>query len=269
MAVTARRKNRDRSMTLGAHLTELRKRLSVSALALVIGMVLGFILSDWALDAIRAPITALAHAQDRTASLNFSDVTSAFDLRMQIAFTIGVVLSSPIWLYELWAFIMPALNRREKWYTISFVGTSVPLFAAGCAAGWFVLPHMVELLTSFAPSGTSAILSARAYADFVMKLMLALGVAFVLPLLLVLVNAVGVISARTIIKSWRVAIMAIIGFTAIATPAADVVSMFLLAVPMVLLYMGAVGVAWLNDRRRHRAFAALEIPAFELEREIH
>ncbi len=269
MAAKKRRENPDRRMTLGAHLTELRKRLSVSALALVIGMVLGFIFSGWALDAIRAPITAIAHSQDRTASLNFSDVTSAFDLRMQIAFTLGVVLSSPIWLYQVWAFIMPALNRREKKYTVAFVGTAVPLFAAGCVAGWFVLPHMVQLLTSFAPTGTSAILSARTYVDFVLKLMLAVGVAFVLPLLLVLLNAVGVLSARSIIKSWRAAIMAIVGFTAIATPAADVLSMFLLAVPMVVLYLGAAGFAWLNDRRRNRALESMDVHVLDHFEDVH
>ncbi len=226
-------------------------------------MALGFILSTWALDAIRAPITALGQTQGRIASLNFSDVTSAFDLRMQIAFTIGIVLSSPVWLYELWAFIMPALNRREKRYTIAFVGSAVPLFGAGCVAGWFVLPHMVELLTSFAPQGTSAILSARVYVAFVLKMMLAVGVAFVFPLLLVLLNAVGILSARTIIRSWRVAIMAIIGFTALATPAADIVSMFLLALPMIMLYVGAAGAAWLNDRRRQSALRVLDAQPFE------
>lgn len=137
------------------------------------------------------------------------------------------------------------------------------MFGAGCVAGWFVLPHMVELLTSFAPQGTSAILSARVYVAFVLKMMLAVGVAFVFPLLLVLLNAVGILSARTIIRSWRVAIMAIIGFTALATPAAVIVSMFLLAVPMVMLYAGAAGAAWLNDRRRQRALRALEAQSFE------
>lgn len=252
------RRNPDKTMSLGEHVSELRRRLAVAALALVVGTGLGFALSGWILDALRAPITALGNAQDRIASLNFSDVTSAFDLRMQIAFTLGVVLSSPVWLYELWSFIIPALNGREKRYAVAFVGSAVPLFAGGCVAGWFVLPHMVELLTSFAPQGTSAILSARVYVAFVLKLMLAVGVAFVFPLLLVLLNAVGVFSARTIIRSWRVAIMAIIGFTALATPAADVLSMFLLAVPMALLYAGAAGSAWLIDRRRAKAMTAIE-----------
>lgn len=255
-------------MSLASHLNELRKRLFISALALVLAMVAGFLLSGSVLDALRVPITTLAHTQGRTATLNFSDVTSAFDLRMQIAFTLGVVLSSPVWLYQLWAFIMPALEKREKRYTVGFVAAAVPLFVSGCVAGWYVLPHMVGLLTSFAPSGTSAILSARSYADFVMKLMLAVGIAFVLPLLLVLLNAVGVLSAHTIIRSWRIATMAIVGFTAIATPAADVMSMFLLAIPMIVLYFAAYGVAALTDRRRRKALERLHSSAPETV-EVH
>jgi sec-independent protein translocase protein TatC len=253
-------------MSLGAHLTELRKRLFRSALALLIASVIGFGLSGWVLDRLRAPITALAESQHRTAMLNFSDVTSAFDLRMQIAFTVGIIVSSPIWLYQLWAFVMPALDRREKRYAIGFVGTAVPLFLAGAVAGWFVLPHMVELLTGFSPAGTSTILTARSYADFVLKLMIAVGVAFVLPLFLALLNAVGVLSALTIRRSWRVAILAIVGFTAIATPAADVLSMFLLAIPMVALYGAAVGYTALHDRSRAKRLESADRIPLVMER---
>lgn len=253
-------------MSLGAHLTELRKRLFRSALALLIASLIGFTLSGWVLDRLRSPIATLAESQHRTAMLNFSDVTSAFDLRMQIAFTVGVAMSSPVWLYQLWAFVMPALDKREKRYAIGFVGSAVPLFLAGTAAGWSVLPHMVELLAGFSPAGTSTILTARSYADFVLKLMLAVGVAFVLPLFLVLLNAVGVLSARTIRRSWRIAILAIVGFTAIATPAADVMSMFLLAIPMVALYGAAAGYTALHDHTRAKRLEALEPVPLVIER---
>ena len=175
-----------------------------------------------------------------------------------MAFTVGVVLSSPVWLYQLWAFIVPALTRREKRYALGFVGAAVPLFVTGCAAGWLVLPHMISLLVGFAPSDSSSILNARSYVDFILRLMLIVGIAFVLPLLLVLLNVVGVMSAAAIISSWRYVILAITVFTAFATPAADVLSMFLLALPMVLLYFAAAGFAWGNDKRRAKAVAASE-----------
>lgn len=245
------------AMSLGSHLNELRKRLSIAALALVGGMVAGFALSDWLLAAVQTFITTIEEEQNRTAVLNFGEITSAFDLRLQIAFTAGVVVSSPVWLYQLWAFIVPALTRREKGYSLGFVGAAVPLFTAGCAAGWLVLPHMVSLLVGFAPSNSSSILNARSYVDFIMRLMLIVGIAFVLPLLLVLLNVVGVMSAAAILASWRYVILGITIFTALATPAADVLSMFLLAIPMVVLYFAAAGFAWLNDKRRAKALSTL------------
>jgi len=246
-------------MSLGAHLIELRKRLFIAALAIVAGMVVGFILSDFVLDALIKPIAEVAADQSRAASLNFTDVSSAFDLRIQIAFTVGVVLSSPVWLYQLWAFVMPGLKKTEKRYAVGFVLAAVPLFLAGCAAGWFVMPHMVTLLTGFAPEGTTALLTARSYFDFVLKLVLAIGIAFVLPVFLVLLNFAGVLSAAAILKSWRIAVLAITVFTAIATPAADVMSMFLLAIPMVLLYFTAAGIAWMHDRRLRRSQQQLDV----------
>ncbi|SDZ57540.1 sec-independent protein translocase protein TatC [Herbiconiux ginsengi] len=251
-------KPRDGRMSLGAHLVELRKRLFLAAIAIVLGMIAGWLVSDWVLNALRVPIEQLAEEQGRVASLNFTDISSAFDLRLQIAFTVGVVVSSPFWLYQIWAFLMPGLKRKEKQYAVGFVLSAVPLFLLGCLAGWLVMPHMVVLLTGFAPQDTTALISARTYYDFVLKLVLAIGIAFVLPVFLVLLNFAGVLSAKAILKSWRIAILAITLFTAIATPAADVMSMFLLAIPMVILYFGAAGIAFLNDRRRAKRALALD-----------
>ncbi len=260
MAVkSSRQRNRDGRMSLGSHLVELRKRLFIAALAIVVGMVVGFILSDFVLVALTQPIADIAAQQGREASLNFTDVSSAFDLRIQIAFTVGVVLSAPVWLYQIFAFVMPGLKRNEKRFAIGFVLAAVPLFFAGTVAGWFVLPHMVVLLTGFAPEGTTALLTARSYYDFVLKLVLVIGIAFVLPVFLVILNFAGVLSAVTILKSWRIAILAITLFTAIATPAADVMSMFLLAIPMLLLYFGAAGIAFLHDRRKKKQLSNLDI----------
>ncbi|MCS5731299.1 twin-arginine translocase subunit TatC [Herbiconiux moechotypicola] len=246
-------------MSLGAHLVELRKRLFIAALGLLVGMIAGFVISDFVLSALTQPIAELAAQQGREASLNFTDVSSAFDLRIQIAFTVGVVISSPVWLYQIFAFVMPGLKKNEKRFALGFVLAAVPLFLAGCVAGWMVLPHMVTLLTGFAPEGTTALLTARAYYDFVLKLVLAIGVAFVLPVFLVILNFAGVLSAVTILKSWRIAILAITLFTAIATPAADVMSMFLLAIPMLVLYFGAAGIAFLHDRRKRRSAERLDL----------
>ncbi|MWB97825.1 twin-arginine translocase subunit TatC [Agromyces seonyuensis] len=240
-------------MSLGEHLRELRKRLFIAAIGLVVGMVAGFIVSDWVWYALQGPIRLIAEAQN--AELVFPTITGAFDLRLKISLYIGVVVSAPVWLYQIFAFLVPGLTKRERGYVFGFFFSAVPLFAAGCVAAWYVLPHIVELMTSFVPTGASSYLSADYYVDFVLKLMIAVGVAFVVPVFLVLLNFASILSAETIIKSWRIAVLVIALFSAIATPAADVFSMFLLAVPMVVLYFVAWFIAFLHDRRAARKLA--------------
>lgn len=254
-------------MSLGEHLIELRKRVYISAIAIAAGMVAGWFLSDYLLAAIRQPIFDVAANQGRVATLNYDSISSAFDLKMQIALTIGLIAASPVWLYQVWAFFVPGMTRREVRYVLGFFFCAVPLFVTGCFAGWLVFPHIVELMTSFAPSDDSTIITAKTYFDFVLKLTVVVGVAFVLPVFLVLLNFAGVLSAKAIIKGWRIAILLITLFTAIATPAADVLSMFLLAIPMVGLYFLAAAIAWGHDRRARRrndslvSSAASELPA--------
>jgi sec-independent protein translocase protein TatC len=247
------KKNREKRMSLGAHLIELRKRLFISAIAIVVAAGLGWWLTDlFVWDAIQEPVQRVAEAQGSSAAIFFPTISSAFDLRLQIAFTLGLVLSSPVWLYQIFAFLVPGLNTRERRFTLAFFATAIPLFLAGCAAGWFVLPNIVRLMTSFVPEGGESLLTAKEYIDFVLKLVVAIGVAFVVPVFIVLLNFAGVISAASIIKSWRVAILVIVLFTAIATPSADIVSMFMLAVPMIVLYFGAWVISHLHDRRVER-----------------
>ena len=245
-------------MSLGEHLVELRKRIVIAAIAVAVGAIGGWLLSGFVWDALRAPIYLIAHAEYRHAQINYPDITSAFDLKLKIAIYVGLILSSPVWLYQIFAFLAPGLTRNEKRYTYGFIFTAIPLFLAGCAAGWFVVPHVVQLMTSFAPKQDAALINAEDYFDFVLKLVVAIGIAFVLPVFVVLLNFAGVISAQSIIRSWKIATLLIILFTAIATPSADVVSMFLLALPMVVLYFGAYFAAYLHDRGVARKSLAFE-----------
>ncbi|MGW9113669.1 twin-arginine translocase subunit TatC [Microbacterium sp. NPDC055683] len=245
-AVTAARGR----MPLSQHLSEARTRAVRTAVALVVGAVIGYLLSDQILDVLREPIDALAASRD--ASLNYDSVTGAFDLRLKIALFAGVVLSSPVWLFELFAFLAPGLTRRERAYTFGFLGAALPLFAAGCVMGFSLFPHMVELLAGFASEEDSTILVASYYVDFVMKIIVATGIAFVLPVFIVMLNLLGVLSARTIARSWRICVVAIVAFSAMVTPSADVLSMFLIAIPMCGLFAAAFLIAHLHDRAAAR-----------------
>ncbi len=242
-------------MPLSGHLREARRRMLRAAVALAVGTVLGYILSAQILDILRAPVLELAEARD--ASLNYDSVTGAFDLRLRIALFAGIALSAPVLLYELFAYVAPGLTRKEKTYVFGFVFSALPLFVAGCTAGLFLFPHMVELLASFAAPDDSTLLLASYYFDFVVKIVLATGIAFTVPVFVVMLNFLGILSAKSLARSWRLCVIAIVVFSAMATPAADVLSMFLVALPMTALFFGAYLIAALHDRAVSRRNAAL------------
>ncbi len=252
------------AMPIDAHLREARRRLGRAALAVLVGCVAGYLLSDEILDVLRAPIVELAGS--REASLNYETVTAAFDLRLKLALHAGLILSSPVWLYQLFAFLTPGLTRRERRYTFGFLGAAVPLFAAGCAMGFLLFPRMVELLTGFAPSEDSTLLQASYYVDFVLKIVVAAGMAFVFPVVLVMLNVLGILPARVIARGWRIGLIAIVVFSALVTPAADALSMFFVAFPMGVLFAAAMLIAHVHDRRlstRRAAEAVAAMPTTE------
>ncbi|KJQ55851.1 twin-arginine translocase subunit TatC [Microbacterium sp. SA39] len=244
-------------MSLGAHLVELRKRLMYAALALVVGMVVAFIIADPVIHLITEPIRIIMEKRgDNFSALNFGTVTSAFDMRMRIAFSIGLFISAPIWLWQIWAFIMPGLTRKEIQYTVGFILAAVPLFFAGCYLGIVIMPHVIELMWGFTPEGGTNFYQAQEYYDFVFKLMIVIGISFVLPVFLVALNFAGVMSGRAIIKGWRIAIIVATVFAALATPAADVISMLMLAGILIVLFFAAAGLSLLFDRRKRKRAAA-------------
>lgn len=244
-------------MPLAGHLRELRRRLAVIAAAVLVGAILGWIFTDPVLQLLSAPLDAVSAHNGSLAALNFDSVTSAFELRMRIALLLGVIVASPVWLYQIAAFLIPGLTRREARYGIGFVAAAAPLFVTGAAAGMIVLPHIVEMMLGFTPTGAAAMMRAGAYYEFALRLMITTGVAFTLPVAIVLLNTLGLLSGRAVLRGWRWAIVGITAFTALSTPAADVVGMLLLAIPMIVLYFAAVGVCLLGDRRRLRRAATI------------
>ena len=242
-------------MPLIKHLLELRRRLFIAAAALIVGMVIAFIISGPIIDLLAEPIKQIAVQQHRAyTALNFNTVSSGFDLHMRIAFAIGLLISAPIWLWQIWAFVMPGLTRKEIRYTVGFLGAAIPLFGGGLYVGWLIMPHMVTLMANFVPEGRgiSQFYDYSTYYDFVFKLLLVIGVSFVTPVFLVALNLAGVVSGRGILKGWRIAIIIIAVFAAAATPAADVTSMLLLGGILAVLYFAAVGISMLFDRRKRK-----------------
>ncbi len=253
-----KKQNPEGKMSLSGHLKELRNRLFWSSIFLVAGSIAGWFMFDAVFDELQRPIVALANQPGSNATINFPTVVSAFDVRLQVSIFLGVMMSSPVWLFNIWSFITPGLKKKERKFTIWFVVVAVPLFLAGTALAWSSLPTFVQVLVGFTPEGSANVINASDYILFTIRILLVFGIAFVLPVVLVLLNFAGVITAQNILKSWRMAIFisAVVG--AIATPVAEPMAMFLLMIPLLILYFVAAGVATLHDKRLARKSAELD-----------
>jgi sec-independent protein translocase protein TatC len=168
----------------------------------------------------------------------------------------GLLVSSPFWLYQLWAFITPGLHRHERRWAYAFVSVATPLFTIGSVLAFFVVSKGLEFLLPGANAGAQAALELTRYIDFVTGMMLLFGIGFEFPLVVMMLNLVGLVSAKRLLSWWRVAVFLMFLFAAFVTPTPDPFGMVALALPMCLLYFAAVGVAFLNDRRKARAALA-------------
>jgi sec-independent protein translocase protein TatC len=255
----AKKQNPDGKMSLSGHLKELRNRFFWSSLFIVAGSVLGWFMFDAVFAELQRPILELPNEEGSDATINFPTVVSAFDVRIQVSIFLGVMLSSPIWLFNIWSFITPGLKKKERKYTIWFVVVSVPLFLAGTLLAWSSLATFVRVLVGFTPEGSANVINASEYILFTIRILLVFGLAFVMPVVLVLLNFAGVITAQNILKSWRLAILVSAVVGAIATPVAEPMAMFLLMAPLMILYFAAAGVATLHDKRLARKSAQIDL----------
>ena len=254
-----KKQNPDGKMSLSGHLKELRNRLFWSSIFLVAGSIAGWFMFDAVFAELQRPIVELSKEAGSNATINFPTVVSAFDVRLQVSIFLGVMMSSPVWLFNIWSFITPGLKKKERKYTIWFVVVAVPLFLAGTALAWASLPTFVQVLVGFTPAGSANVINASDYILFTIRILLVFGIAFVLPVVLVLLNFAGVITAQNILKSWRMAIFVSAVIGAIATPVAEPMAMFLLMVPLLILYFVAAGVATLHDKRLARKSAQMDL----------
>ena len=253
-------------MPLRGHLLELRRRLSLAALGIVVGAVGGWFLYDPVFNLLQDPLLDAAARLNQPININFGGMATALDMKIKISLFIGVIITSPWWLFQLWSFITPGLTSKEKRYTFGFLGSAVPLFLAGAFMAWMILPHAVKILTDFLPEGATNFQDAQTYLSFVMRLLLAFGLAFVLPVVMVALTFAGLVRAETWARGWRWAIVIAFTFAAVMTPTPDALTMILVALPIVILYFAALGVCVLRDRAvdKRTAERDAEIDAYDV-----
>lgn len=241
-------------MSLAEHFKELRNRLTVCLVAVLAAAVVGWIYYQPLFDYIMAPLEAVAaQREDALVDINFgASLTEPFSVQLRISLFVGVVLAAPVWIWQIWGFLLPGLTPREKRVAAGYFLASLPLFFGGCALAVWAVPRAVGVLLSFTPEGAANLQDAMAYLKFITYFVVAFGVAFLLPVLMVGLNALRVLPVRAMVSGWRVALMLILVFAAFVTPDPSAWTMLALATPMFLLYWCAVGVAALLERRRRR-----------------
>jgi sec-independent protein translocase protein TatC len=251
------RNDPDGRMTLIEHVRELRNRLVKAALAIIVGTGIGLVPAVfyrlWSFlehpfcSAVIRGHTGCHVIDDR---LTFTGIFDPFMFRVKVAFFFALILTSPVWLYQLWAFIAPGLYRREKRWTYAFVFTAAPLFAAGAGIAYFAMGRGLSYLLGLTPTGTLNLPSVDTYLGYFMGMLLGFGIAFELPLALLLLNMAGILTHERIKKWRRMMIFGVFLFAGIASPSPDPITMLLLAVPCLALVEVAEVIIWANDRRR-------------------
>ena len=244
-------------MALGDHFRELRARLMQSLLVFVVLTVVAFFFYGQLLDLIVNPyndaVRQLGGAKEVHSSIVLSGVTAGLMLQLKLCALAGAVASSPFWLYQLWAFIVPGLHANEKRYTRIFVGIAGPLFFAGVAVGYYVLPKGLQLLISLnSPKDFQNLIDFKEFFTFLVQMLLVFGVSFEIPFFVVLLNLAGVVSGATLTRYRPWIITGTFVFAAVATPSTDPISMLLLALPMTALFIISEVIARVVDRRRRR-----------------
>jgi sec-independent protein translocase protein TatC len=243
----------DQGMTLVEHLTELRRRLIICAVAVAVGMVAGFLLYNQIFDWLLAPYQDIAanHATlDPDGRLLQTDPLEAFSVRMKTAGYAGIAFAMPVLLWQLWRFVSPGLYRHEKRYAVPFVVSALVLFVLGAMLAYYTLPRAFVFLVEIGGDNFVVGYTANKYFQLVTYMMLAFGVGFEFPIVLIFLQIAGIVDAAALRRARRFAIVGILVLVAVITPSGDPISMLMLSVPMIVFYEAAILIGSVIARRR-------------------
>jgi sec-independent protein translocase protein TatC len=244
----------DGRMALADHFRELRGRILRSVVAVTVGMVLGLFFFDHLLALVMSPYDQARDAlgEDVATKAYIKGAGGPLLLHLKLAGIAGIVAASPYWLFQIWAFILPGLHSNERKWSRVFAAVAGPLFVLGVATGYYVLPRGLEVLIGFTPSTLENLVEFGEYFSFFTRMLLVFGVAFEIPLFVILLNLAGVLPGRALADFRPWIVVGTFAFAAIATPSTDPFSMLMLALPMTLLFLFSEVIARFVDRRRAR-----------------
>jgi len=241
-------------MELVDHFRELRYRLIVSLVAIAAVSVVALVFYSPLLEVVLWPVRRAivlyqeAHPGARV-ELVTNGLTSAFSLYFKVCVMAGFIVACPFWLLQLWRFVAPGLEAKDRRTALKFMLPAVPLFLAGVALGYWVTPRGFAVLLGFNPPSVVNLNDLNSYLTFEMRLLIVFGAAFLLPVVIVMLNRVGVLSATALARGRRFAIIACAAFAMVVTPTTDALTMLMLAVPMMIMYVVAEMICRAHDRR--------------------
>lgn len=229
-------------MTLVEHLTELRTRLIICVIAVALGMVVAFTVYEWIFDILLHPYRDIANAENSLTGgdLLLTDPVEGFGVRMRTSAYVGIGLAMPVILWQLWQFVTPGLYPHERRYAVPFVASALLLFVLGAGLAYYTLPQALGFLVDIGGPGFVTAFSAQKYFQLITYMMLAFGIGFEFPIVLIFLQMAGVLSTSTLRKGRRFAIVGICVLVAVITPSGDPISMLMLSLPMILFYEIAI-----------------------------
>lgn len=242
-------------MTLMEHIQDLRSRLLVAVLVILVGTAVAFYFAETVINFLADPYcSSLASADESGDGAKCEAVLNSpishITLSLKISLYMALVATAPVWLYQLWAFIAPGLHRSERRYAYLFIGIAAPLFLAGAVLAYFVVSHGMEFIMLLASQDFVILLNLEDYLNFFLSVMMVFGIGFEFPLIMLMLNVIGLVNAKQMLGWWRIVVLISFIFTAVFTPTPDPFGMTALAICMLILYLGACGIAYLNDKRR-------------------
>jgi sec-independent protein translocase protein TatC len=241
-------------MSLGDHFRELRARVMRSTLYLVTATIVALFFYDQLFQLILDPYNEARRllGQGTQTQAVITGVGTPLLLQLKICGIAAVVATSPLWLYEIWAFIVPGLHRNERRWSRIFASTAGPLFICGVALGYYVLPKGIAALIGFTPDGLTQLTEFGEFFSFITRMLLVFGVAFEIPLFVIMLNLAGIVSGKALGRHRPWIVLGTFIFAAVATPSTDPYSMLMLAIPMLVLVVASEVIARLLDHRRGR-----------------
>lgn len=249
-------------MALVDHLRELRNRLAIALVAIAVGVIVAYVFWQPIYDFLRQPYCATTPGR-KSCDLYALGIFDQFKIRLRVAFIGGTLLASPVWLYEIGAFITPGLHRRERRYAAAFLVASLVLFAVGCVFAYLTVGRGLQFFLQIGGGNIVTLLSVQSYLSFVTLMLLAFGIAFEFPVVIVFLNIVGVLPSSRMRQWRRGMIFGIFAASAVITPTQDPFTFLVMAIPLCLLYEVCIVIARVRERSRRRSLAADPLAALD------